>query len=406
MVYLEKRFTRPAFWSPSEANSFVLDPQDAEYRLVLIPQAKSALVGSNAAKYIEWGERKRLHKAGECERRSTSFGRWYDLSQQVQAGPIAFGKTYNERHAILWNPKGCVLGARFASFTPKPGVDAELLIAVLNSTLTALFIEILGRASLGLGALDFAVYEASSIPVLDPRNVSSERAKDIKAAYHRLIKRRPAPLLDEVTASDKLELDRLVFEALGLTEADRIAVTEAVVARNRERLAKADSVERIGKVKLKSATDEEVLTHALNEALADVGIKRYPDSFPTGKSSTYTVPRAEGSPRVEVMMGEASLVWTDGTHVDFEHPEGAEYALLLCLLGWRAPVLVPDDRAEAQGVLNDLRRYVQEAQDRFTSALSTVAENETQLVRVERLFLDALGSRMFEGQRVQPVGLI
>ena len=108
-IGLEKRFTRPGFWSPSGVRGFLLKPADAPDRLVLISKSKWQLRGTNAARYIDWAERKKLHTKGENERRANSMGRWYDLSQQVQAGRIAFGKTYSERHAVYSNPSECVL---------------------------------------------------------------------------------------------------------------------------------------------------------------------------------------------------------------------------------------------------------------------------------------------------------
>ena len=114
-----------------------------------------------------------------------------------------------------------MLGARFASFTPHDDVDEEVLLAVLNSSMTALFMEILGRTSLGLGALDFAIYEARSVPVVDPRKLDAGTVNKLKAAYRDLVRRDPLPVKEEVASPDKQALDAIVFDVLGLSPAER-----------------------------------------------------------------------------------------------------------------------------------------------------------------------------------------
>ena len=103
---LEARYTKPGYWSPSGARCFRLERTGAPDRLVLISESMRQLRGTNAGRYVRWAERKGLHTRGENARRAKSVGRWYDLSQQVQDGRIAFAKTYNERHAVYWNPDG------------------------------------------------------------------------------------------------------------------------------------------------------------------------------------------------------------------------------------------------------------------------------------------------------------
>ena len=387
---LEERFTRPGFWSPSGVRGFLLKPGDAPDRLVLISESKQQLRGTNASRYIAWAERKKLHTKGENERRANSMGRWYDLSQQVQAGRIAFGKTYNERHAVYSNPGGCVLGARFASFTPHDDVDEEVLLAVLNSSLTALFVEILGRTSLGLGALDFAIYEARSIPVVDPRKLDAGTVDRLKAAYRDLARRNPLPVNEEVASPDKQALDAIVFDVLGLSPAERKEVIASLLEKTTGRLKKARSVEGHAKVWVRSVADDDVVEYGLAEILDGVGLKRFPDDFLVGSMQEVFVPAAhglEGIPKVEAMMSQGTLVWPDGSHVEFQNLEGAQVAAMLLALGWSDTLSVPRERADAQRLFGELDSYVSLCQTRFEKTLQEVAENEAQAKRVRQLFL-------------------
>ena len=398
---LEERFTRPAFWSPSRVRGFLLKPEDAPDRLVLISESKWQLKGTNASKYIDWAERKKLHTKGENERRANSMGRWYDLSQSVQAGRIAFSKTYNERHAVYSNPGGCVLGARFASFTPHDDVDEEVLLAVLNSSMTALFVEILGRTSLGLGALDFAVYEARSVPVVDPRKLDARTVERLKAAYRNLAHREPYPVNEEVASPDKQALDAIVFDVLGLLPAERKEVIASLLEKTMGRLKKARSVQSHAKVWVRSVTDDDVIEYGLAEIRAGVGLRRFPDDFLVGSIQEIIVPAAdglEGIPKVEPMMGQGTLVWPDGSHVEFQNLEAAQVAAMLLALGWSATLSVPRERTDAQRLFSELDSYVSLCRTRFEETLQEVAENDAQAKRVRQLFLPALGRMMFNGR--------
>ena len=398
---LEKRFTRPAFWSPSGVRGFLLKPGDAPDRLVLISESKRQLRGTNASRYIDWAERKKLHTKGENERRANSMGRWYDLSQQVQAGRIAFGKTYNARHAVYANPGECVLGGRFASFTPHDDVDEEVLLAVLNSSVTALFLEILGRTSLGLGALDFAIYEARSVPVVDPRKLDIETSDRLRAAYRDLVRRDPLPVNEEVASPDKQALDALVFDVLGLSPAERKEVIAALLEKTMGRLKKAQSVEGHTKIGGRSVADDDVVEYGLSEIFSEVGLRRFPDDFPAGSVQDVFIPAdhgLEGMPKVEAMMGQGTLVWPDGSHAEFQSLEAAQAVALLLALGWSDSLSVPRERADAHRLFDELDSYVSLCRTRFDEALQEVAENEAQAKRVRQLLLPTLGRLMFNGE--------
>ena len=398
---LEERFAKAGYWSPTGARNFRLTAHNAPDRLVLIPQSKRQLRGTRAARYIRWAERSSLQTRGENERRAKSRGRWYDLSEQVQKGRIAFAKTYGERHAVYWNPEGCVLGARFVSFTARDRVDEEVLLAVLNSSVTALFLETLGRTTLGLGALDFAVYEACSVPVVDPRELDGKTADDLRTAYRRLIQRAPLPVTEELQSPDKQALDALVFDVLELSAQERGDVVGELAAKTAGRLEKAASVEGREKAAVRSVqsvSDDEVLNYGVSQTVAEVGLRRFPQDFRMGRTREMTLPDDHGEeapPRVEAMMGEGVLVWPDGTHVELEHIEMALVIALLLSLGWTGPVRFPAERADAARLFTELDGYVSLCCKHFDESVREVAANEAQVKRVTQRWRVRLGEVMF-----------
>ena len=230
---------------------------------------------------------------------------------------------------------------------------------------------------------------------------STTNAPDaLRAAYRRLIQRAPLPVKEEVRASDKQALDALVFDMLGLNDDERKEVISSLVAKTAGRLEKARSVEGHSGHDVHSVSDEDVLEYGVSDALAEVGVRRFPRDFPMGVMREMSLPEthsADGPPRVEAMMGEGVLVWPDGSHVEFEYIESAQLVALLLSLGWSGPVRVPCKRGDADRLFTELDRYVSLCRTRFNESVRDVAESEAQIKRVRQLLRVKLGEIMFNG---------
>ncbi len=129
---------------------------------------------------------------------------WWALS--ARPARLFLTKAYAARFVQRLAPSPVVADQRLYSLHPRPGVDLELLAAVLNATTTALALESLGRASLGEGALEWTVADAGRLPVLDPRLVSA----DARPALAALSRRPIGTVHDERTRADRARLDRAV----------------------------------------------------------------------------------------------------------------------------------------------------------------------------------------------------
>jgi len=134
--------------------------------------------------------------------------------------------------------------------------------------------ELYSRVNLSEGALDTAVYETNSAMVLHPVAFENKQRELLRASVELLAERpirsifeelgfplcrerkcghpehpyehvRPEALtLEQVRAAspDRFELDRVVFDALGLTDEERVEVYRAVAQLVKDRLVKARSV--------------------------------------------------------------------------------------------------------------------------------------------------------------------
>jgi len=122
------------------------------------------------------------------------------------------------------------------------------LIASINSTIFAMFVELGARTGLGDGLLDLTVYEVGKIYIIDlsTSNIEFDNFKNrkinniyVECGFSTDLEFRsqiPNPLLD------RKALDDLVFNAIGLSRDERNEVYWVVCELVQQRLAKAGSV--------------------------------------------------------------------------------------------------------------------------------------------------------------------
>jgi hypothetical protein len=107
---------------------------------------------------------------------------WWRLPRAVPPPNLVTMTTYDERFGF-WINWGALVDARLHTIHPKPGVDFKALAVALNSAFVFLQQGLLGRSNLGDGGLDFTVYEAERLLILDPRELTDaeERFSKLKA---------------------------------------------------------------------------------------------------------------------------------------------------------------------------------------------------------------------------------
>jgi hypothetical protein len=192
---------------------------------------KKKLAGTAALEYIKWGESENYH------RRAAFSGkpRWYDLT--VGEWPTqVWIKSVSDRHMQARLPFQAFVDQRLYKMVSD---DAERLNVVLNSALVMMCKELYGRVNLGEGVLDTAVYEANQMPILDPRLLVLEDAKQVE---EQLASRDIKPVNEELETEEHRALDDMIFDVLGLTQGERDAVYEAVIHLVETRLRKSRSL--------------------------------------------------------------------------------------------------------------------------------------------------------------------
>jgi type I restriction-modification system DNA methylase subunit len=274
---IEAAWLRPVIKSPREVRTLQVRLEDLRYLVFMPPDdVREALEGGQsppwsrypkAQAYIQWGEKQGYHQRPTCASRQW----WWDLQGIVSCALVL--RATNDRPAVYVSK---IPIAHDQTFYGISECD-EIYTSMLNSTFVCwLTREIMSGASssLGLGATWAAVYEIANLLVPNPVLIVSDPKKVLLSAFERLASRpvrsifeelgfalcrerkcghsehpyehvRPETLtLEQVrqASPDRFELDAVVFDLLGLSEAERLAVYRAVAELVKNRLVKARSV--------------------------------------------------------------------------------------------------------------------------------------------------------------------
>lgn len=140
---------------------------------------------------------------------------WYEMQTRSTAElvmPINFG----ERLFVARPDPPAFVNQRFTRLNSLPGVDIDLLVALLNCAISLFFIEGLGFGR-GEGALDLSATRIKrAMHVLDPQCLTSDQVLSIKSAFKPLLSREVLRVVDEFELKDRQHFDDAVIEAFGL----------------------------------------------------------------------------------------------------------------------------------------------------------------------------------------------
>ena len=159
--------------------------------------------------------------------------------------------SYNDRFGFWFDPH-FLIDARLYEIKLKNSnleKNEKKLSISLNNTFSFMQQELIGRANLGEGALDFKVYETKLISVakMDIFNfLEIINYKQIFSIFTELGFDPNKPIREQEPnpLPDRKELDDIIFDAIGLTEEDRKEIYWATAELVKKRLDKAKSVKK------------------------------------------------------------------------------------------------------------------------------------------------------------------
>lgn len=242
--HIELQFLKPVIKSPRESSSILIDTKKPKNKIFLCNQNKSELKGTNALKYINWGEQQTTENGISWKDVPSVQGRrqWYSLTEY---NPIfIIRSSFNVKFDVFWNKTKLPIDKVMY------GIDIDdKYWGYLNSTCFALFQEILGQVGLGEGALFLTVDAVQKLPVFKEALVYNDEhmsTREIKSIFEEcgINPKSDTPIeeQDPKPLPDRAELDKIVFDALELSENERKDVYRAVCRLVWNRINKASSV--------------------------------------------------------------------------------------------------------------------------------------------------------------------
>jgi type I restriction enzyme M protein len=213
---IETRFLSPLVKSPRHHNRLIITGEDLHAKVLKVSKPKDKLKNTNVLDYIRWGEGKHYHLRETCASRVRNGRPWYALETR-QIAPILFPANLFSRYLVFLNRSGASPDKRLYEVHPRRGISVKLLSAILNSTVYSLLALLYGRSPGGGRSVEVTVYEAASLPVLDPNKIPSQKRKLILNKFAPLLKREVHDVFNETEEEDRRDLDRVIFDLLGFT---------------------------------------------------------------------------------------------------------------------------------------------------------------------------------------------
>jgi hypothetical protein len=375
---IEPEFLFPLLKSPGESAYIPLDEKELKLKVFVCRLTKDELRAqgkSGALRYIEWGERQVFSDGRPwpqgVEVRDRQPG-WYALPEyRSYFAQVFFTKAYHDRHLLRYSSQPLIADQRLYFLSPAGDVPHELLAAMMNSSLTALNIEVNGRVMLGEGVLELAVEDARDyLLVPEVRQFSPAARQTIVAAFQPLLTRPIGSVFEEAARKDRQALDVAVLRAMDLDPADwlpRLYDGLTTLVRERTGLGRMRSKARKGKV---ARAANQVGEGVLDDVLPD-GPRRFPDDFwspaaRAGKFTEVTLPQAPlryAGP----MFGTEEVMAEGGFHYQARSKAEAKYLIYAQAAG-QTVARLPVQPVELTRAVANYEQYVRQTRDALYEA--------------------------------------
>lgn len=371
---VEREFLFPLLKSPGESDRILIDEADLRLKVFVCRLTKEELRAQgklNALRYIEWGERQVFASGAQtgltwphgAEVRGRKPG-WYALpTYRSRLAQLFFASAYGDRHIHKYCPNPLIADKRLYFLSPVEGVGDELTAAFMNSSLTAFFTELAGRVSLGDGALELTVEDASeSLRLPDVRRMTDVIRKEIEIAFEPLLSRSIGSVFDEVQRSDRQTLDGAVLQAIGLDPSQWLPrIYEGLTTLVRERTQLGQKRGQARKARPQKAANR--VTEEVWEDLLPDGPQCFPDAFlsPAAKAEPLRdVALPEGTLRYRGhLWGQEELATDDGQTLHVAGKFEARYVLYAQASG-QTVARLPQKPVEVARAVNAYAQYLRQ----------------------------------------------
>ncbi|MBN1396142.1 MAG: N-6 DNA methylase [Pirellulales bacterium] len=418
---IEAEYLRPEVHSLMAVDRPVIRAADIDRVVLWVNQPLRKLAGTYVAKYIRWGAKQTFASKKSqyvpVPERSTCAARplWFDLSGGTR-GECFWPKSQQYRHITPDNPEQLICNCNLYDIISFPEISdrsKQVLAAVLNSTLVALFKTYYGRYAGTEGNLKTEVVDVKLMQVPSPLGINKRLAKKISAAFTsmqarvvgplveeefmdchtvehlQLITKRPIGLSEELQQRDRQRLDNAVLEMIGVTEsAERERLLDELYFETSRHYRQVRIVEvqkqvqRAGGAE-RRLTAEDLAASTWDSLEADEQGPPLMEWLAARGDSTQVVNISEGRAKAKGakdMFAPADVVFTQGKTAHHETYAGPEQAALVALLAnneIRGDVDLPDDEIACRGWRKEIETRLAAARAGFEELAASRTGKDT-----------------------------
>ena len=250
---IEKKYLKPLLRSVKEVNTYYVNKNNLRSSLFFCNFPKRELKGTNALKYIQWGEKQQTKKGVFWPNVESVQGRsnWYAIGNEILKNADILSNNFIDLRFFFIEAGDFSVANTFFIVKFHEVSDRDLLIALMNSSLTYLLTEIYGRKNLGEGLLTIYGPEIKQIPLPNPNQLKGKDRAEILEAYGKLRTNQISDIYSELgfdllseeifPHKDRYEFDLKVIKSMGYGEKELDEIYKSLVHLVRQRKSKAQS---------------------------------------------------------------------------------------------------------------------------------------------------------------------
>jgi type I restriction enzyme M protein len=381
---IEDKYLLPLIKSPKESRAIKVALAELERKIFVCRRSKhdlKKLKHVGALKYIEWGE-KQIYTRGEFKGLPWPDGSWVKKrtpgwwalpESETHESHIYFAEAYHTSHLQRFSPTALIPDNVLCYLEPADGIQMELLVATLNSSVTALCVELAARVTLGEGVLRLKVEDARDyLLVPDIRKTTAADKKAICDAFKKLFERDIGSVFDETKQRDRQALDFAVLHAIGLDPKKYLKpIYDGLCQLVRERIELGQMRGKARKTKArKTGAEKKTFQEVIIDELPN-GPHRFPEDFFSDAAKTGAVTVIE-LPGKDLVLDTGSLIpalyakdktWTRTVR----SPAEGKFLVYAQQAGHKT-ARVPDQPVEVSRTVSSYEAYLRELRKRLYEA--------------------------------------
>ena len=378
---IEKKFLLGIIKSPRESENIKVKSEDLKFLIFVCNKSKEELRKENfhfALKFIEWGENQTNSDNIKYPLIKSVRDRkhWWSIEINELSNAM-WPKAFNDKF-IIYKKDKFLVSDRFYEISFNSPKNISKKIAILNSTIQNLFIEINGRINLGEGALDNMTYESEDCFIVNP-----DLIQPFDKSIEQFFKRKSLSIFKEVKEKDRIKLDTEILKSLGLNPKEYLSkIYDGLCEMVKERL-ELPKMRRTKQKQTIKVSFQQVKESVISDILPD-GIKKFPDAFyifDYGKSNKKfkdlnsdlsqieceVIPTTGKMLSYSFFMGHCTLNDVDGQKIcTFDSELKAKYAVLSSKPDVYQ-ILIPKDERVLDIIITNYENYIDELREQLYS---------------------------------------